>query len=112
MKDPIAQLDCEICLWCFGTKSELDVHNYLEHLIINDVRQSTIVQDVRVITHGWIKLWNSFSLARFDISPGHNHWYCYRVVKTYLIRCLFSSACRELEGIGCWEVACGSITWF
>jgi len=52
MKDPIAQLDCEICLWCFGTKSELDVHNYLEHLIINDVRQSTIVQDVRVITHG------------------------------------------------------------
>jgi len=52
MKDPIAQLDCEICLWCFGTKSELDVHNYLEHLIINDVRQSRIVQDVRVITHG------------------------------------------------------------
>jgi hypothetical protein len=52
MKNPISQLDCEICLWSFGTKSELDVHNYLEHLIINGVRPSRIVQDVRVITRG------------------------------------------------------------
>jgi hypothetical protein len=25
---------CEICLWIFGTETELGIHNYLEHLIM------------------------------------------------------------------------------
>jgi hypothetical protein len=52
MKSPVSPSNCEICLWSFGTKSELDIHNYLEHLIINGVQPSIIVQDVRVITRG------------------------------------------------------------
>ena len=38
MKSPVSPSNCEICLWSFGTKSELDIHNYLEHLIINGVQ--------------------------------------------------------------------------
>ena len=52
MKSPVSPLNCEICLWSFGTKSELDVHNYLEHLIINGVQPSRIVENVRVIRRG------------------------------------------------------------
>jgi len=25
---------CEICLWQFESEQELDIHNYLEHMII------------------------------------------------------------------------------
>jgi len=50
MERPSSHFNCEICLWAFETNSELDIHNYLEHLIINHVSQpSRIVQDVRVI---------------------------------------------------------------
>lgn len=28
---------CEICLWTFETDNELNIHNYLEHLIIKDI---------------------------------------------------------------------------
>ncbi len=52
MKSPVSPLNCEICLWSFGTKSELDVHNYLEHLIINGVQPSRIVENARVIRRG------------------------------------------------------------
>lgn len=52
MKSPMSRSNCEICLWSFGTKSELDVHNYLEHLIINGVQPSRIVESVQVITSG------------------------------------------------------------
>jgi len=51
MERPSSHFNCEICLWAFETNSELDIHNYLEHLIINRVSQpSRIVQDVRLIT--------------------------------------------------------------
>jgi hypothetical protein len=49
-----SRFNCEICLWPFETNSELDIHNYLEHLIIDRVSgcsPSRIVQDVRVIMH-------------------------------------------------------------
>ena len=26
---------CGVCLWVFESKSELEIHNYLEHIIIN-----------------------------------------------------------------------------
>jgi hypothetical protein len=26
---------CGVCLWMFESKSELEIHNYLEHIIIN-----------------------------------------------------------------------------
>jgi hypothetical protein len=26
---------CGVCLWVFETKSELEIHNYLEHIKIN-----------------------------------------------------------------------------
>ncbi len=30
---------CRICLWVFESKSELDIHNYLEHMIINHLEE-------------------------------------------------------------------------
>ena len=30
---------CELCLWTFETESELDNHNYLEHLIMKHGRK-------------------------------------------------------------------------
>ncbi|MFZ0896093.1 MAG: hypothetical protein WAZ77_16475, partial [Candidatus Nitrosopolaris sp.] len=49
VKSSSYHFDCEICLWAFETNSELDIHNYLEHLTINRVSLSSgIVQDARV----------------------------------------------------------------
>ena len=51
MERPSSHFNCEICLWAFETNSELDIHNYLEHLTINRVSLSSgIVQDAQVIT--------------------------------------------------------------
>jgi hypothetical protein len=51
MESSSFRFKCEICLWAFETNSELDIHNYLEHLTINHVSHSSgIVQDARVIT--------------------------------------------------------------
>ncbi len=30
--------DCGVCLWMFESKSELDIHNCLEHMIINHAK--------------------------------------------------------------------------
>jgi len=30
--------DCGICLWVFESKSELDIHSYLEHMICKSCR--------------------------------------------------------------------------
>lgn len=32
---PNYPLECRICLWIFESKSELEIHNYLEHMIMN-----------------------------------------------------------------------------
>jgi len=50
MESSSSHFNCEICLWTFETKSELDIHTYLEHLIIKSEQPNTIV---RVITRGW-----------------------------------------------------------
>jgi len=52
MESTVSQFNCEICLWAFGTKYELDIHNCLEHLIINGVQSTRTVLDDRVITQG------------------------------------------------------------
>jgi hypothetical protein len=49
MVSSLSHFNCEICLWTFETKSELDIHNYLEHLIVNSEQPNRIV---RVITRG------------------------------------------------------------
>ena len=32
--DSASTFGCRVCLWVFESKSELDIHNYLEHMII------------------------------------------------------------------------------
>jgi hypothetical protein len=37
--------NCRICLWLFESESELNIHNYLEHMIINHAEHKKIVKD-------------------------------------------------------------------
>lgn len=30
---------CRVCLWAFETKSELDFHNFLEHMVITHLEE-------------------------------------------------------------------------
>jgi hypothetical protein len=43
MKEPISNqsYSCRICLWIFESGSELEIHNYLEHMIINQMHKRT-----------------------------------------------------------------------
>jgi hypothetical protein len=36
---------CRVCLWAFESKSELDIHNYLEHMIITHLEHKRNVED-------------------------------------------------------------------
>ena len=38
-------IDCGVCLWEFESKSELDIHNCLEHMIINHVEHKRNIKD-------------------------------------------------------------------
>jgi hypothetical protein len=31
--------DCRVCLWVFESKSELDIHNCLEHMILTHLEE-------------------------------------------------------------------------
>ncbi len=55
--------NCRICLWTFESESELNIHNYLEHVIINHAEHKKIVQDTQV-HHANIHLVNSNNLIR------------------------------------------------
>lgn len=37
--------NCRICLWTFENELELNIHNYLEHMIINHAEHMKIVED-------------------------------------------------------------------
>ena len=39
--------NCTTCLWVFETGSELEIHNYLEHMIINHAKPRKIGQDTK-----------------------------------------------------------------
>ena len=45
MGGPNYPLECRICLWIFESKSELEIHNYLEHMIMNHAEHNRIIQD-------------------------------------------------------------------
>jgi hypothetical protein len=32
--------ECRVCLWTFECKSELDIHNCLEHMIMNHLQEN------------------------------------------------------------------------
>jgi hypothetical protein len=40
---------CRVCLWVFESKSELDIHNYLEHMIINHLEHKRNAKDYPII---------------------------------------------------------------
>jgi hypothetical protein len=41
--------ECRVCLWMFETKSELDIHNYLEHMTINHLEHKRNLEDRPII---------------------------------------------------------------
>jgi hypothetical protein len=41
--------NCGICLWVFESKSELDIHNYLEHIAINHIEHRKNIEDPLII---------------------------------------------------------------
>ncbi len=53
--------NCRICLWTFESESELNIHNYLEHMIINHAEQKRIVKDTCIaqVYHAKMHLVNS-----------------------------------------------------
>jgi len=36
---------CRVCLWAFESKSELDIHNYLEHMIFTHLEHKRNVEN-------------------------------------------------------------------
>jgi hypothetical protein len=49
LREPTPTFDCRICLWIFESKSELDIHNSLEHMIINHVEHERNIEDPPII---------------------------------------------------------------
>lgn len=49
LSESTSTLDCKICLWVFENKSELDIHNCLEHMIINNIKHKGSMEDPSVI---------------------------------------------------------------
>ena len=49
MNGPASTCDCGICLWEFENKSELDIHNSLEHMIINNTERKRNIEDSLII---------------------------------------------------------------
>ena len=37
--------NCRLCLWVFESGSELEIHNYLEHMVITHARAKKIAED-------------------------------------------------------------------
>ena len=49
LRESTSTFGCRICLWVFESKSELDIHNSLEHVIINHVEQERNIEDPPII---------------------------------------------------------------
>jgi hypothetical protein len=55
--------NCRICLWTFESESELNIHNYLEHMIINHAEHKKIEDTcIAQVYHTNIHLVNSNNL--------------------------------------------------
>ena len=50
IEEPISNrsFNCRVCLWEFKSESELNIHNYLEHMTINHAKPKKIVKDSRI----------------------------------------------------------------
>ncbi len=47
--EPTSTFDCRICLWVFESKWELDIHNSLEHMIINHLEHKGNLEDHPIV---------------------------------------------------------------
>ena len=45
----ISSVGCRICLWKFESELELDIHNYLEHMMINHAEHKRFLEDICIV---------------------------------------------------------------